>query len=133
MKKIPFVLSILTILVCGCVSTPKTEEKSPYHYGGEGFFEVMRSHLKEVRICYEKSGEVEKTKELRQLVFRWHISGEGKAYDISLIKELSEIQNEELIQCIQYAISKWQFPPSEKTGETPIIYPYYFMAAPAAQ
>lgn len=111
-------LGCLCFLFLACASSPKGFDK-------EGVRRTLRGHIPEVRLCYEAVLERDPKIE-GKLLLRWTIDSQGKATDISPVKESSTLQDERLITCITDALATWQFekPPEETTAN--ITYPFYF-------
>jgi TonB family protein len=82
---------------------------------------IIRSHMKEVKFCYEKE-LVRKPSLCGRVAVRFTITGTG-VVSVSAI-ESSTLGDAAVEQCIAQAVHRWEFPRPENGGLVLVTYPF---------
>jgi hypothetical protein len=109
------------------VSKPKVIMEEPDVDGGgltrEIIQRVIRSHLHEIRYCYER--ELAKDKSLGgKVVVKFTILPSGRVHEAG--KKFSNMHNEDVVECMLSRVQRWQFPKPKKGVPVLVSYPFLF-------
>jgi hypothetical protein len=91
---------------------------------------VIRSHLGEARVCYERQLAKEPTLQGRVLV-QFTITGSGHV--VASVVQDSTIDDPAVGDCIAGAVHRWRFPRPCGGGKVVVSYPFVLKLAPTAR
>jgi hypothetical protein len=87
---------------------------------------VIRSHLHEIRYCYERELAQDQTLG-GKVVVTLRISPAGQVEAVG--KKLSNMNNEALVTCVLERVARWQFPEPRQGVPVLVSYPFLFKSA----
>jgi Ca-activated chloride channel family protein len=90
---------------------------------------IVRAHINEMRGCYNQA-LVRNPDATGRVLVRFVILGDGSV-SVATIPE-TQIEDQQLTQCVTHAVRTWKFPPVETGGVSVVNYPFVF-SVPGAE
>lgn len=115
-----FITVSLALLMAGS-AVCRAEESKVTAMNKEDIRLTIRSHIKEVRDCYEARLKQKPNLE-GKAVLEWTIESGGKVTSVKTTQSIDP----EVDKCLEKQVASWKFPEPPKGDVGKVIYPFYF-------